>query len=338
MTAAHPHFSILVAVYNAEAWLQQTLDSLLAQTEASLEVICINDCSTDSSADIIRRYAERDNRVVALHTTANSGQAVARNVGLSHARGVLTTMVDADDWLAPDALERIWRCYTAAEDVDAVLFRLVYVEDGREWEDPRMIVPREGDTGHRIFSGRDACRYAINWRMHGYYAIRTELHRTLPYDTTCRLYSDDNTTRIHFLHSRRVVLSDATYYYRQHPAASTRQLTRRRFDFLTANDHLRLLLEQNKADAESLSICEDYIWRNYVGLWRERQQPCSLTPDEADEVDGMLRQSFAALHRNRLPWATRLRPCYFTWRSYAMFCLWQRLLMLRQRALRRISS
>lgn len=327
-----PHFTILVAVYNAEAWLPQCLDSLLGQTDQSLQVICIDDCSTDGSAEVIRDYAARDARVEYLRTPENSGQAVARNLGLERAKGELTTMVDADDWLAPDALEIVWRCYTSSPEIDAVLFRLIYDEAGQQWENPWMMVPKAGGDRENVYAGKDACRFAVNWRFHGYYAVRTDLHRAIPYDTTCRLYSDDNTTRLHFLHSQRVMLSEGRYYYRQHPANSTRQLTRRRFDFLTANDHLRLLLEQNNADAETLSICEDYVWRNYVGLWRNRQRPCILSAEETKEVDEMLLTSFKAIRRSRLPWPTRLRPCYIPWPNYRFFCFWQRLLMLRKGA------
>lgn len=322
-------FTILVAVYNAEAWLPQCLDSLLGQTEASLEVICIDDCSTDGSVALLEDYARRDARVTVMHTPVNSGQAVARNLGLTRARGVLTTMVDADDWLAPDALEQAWRAYSAADDIDAVAFRLIYTEGGRTW----LHAPSEAlGTAGTTLSGTEACRMSIDWHLHGYYAIRTDLHRRWPYDTTCRLYSDDNTSRQHYLHCRRVAVNAGDYHYRQHPAASTRQTTRRRFDFLTANDALRRMLEDEKVAPTHLAVCEDYVWRQYVGLWRERRRPCRLTPDEEREVDGMLRDCYGRICVGRLPWRTRLRPCYFAGLPYGLFCLWQRLLMLRHHA------
>lgn len=319
-------FTILVAVYNAEAWLPRCLDSLLGQTERSLEVLCIDDGSSDASADVVRRYAAADERVRLLHTPQNSGQAVARNIGLAEARGVLTTMVDADDWLAPDALECLWRGFCSEPDVDAVAFRLVYWQDGREWFSPRT------EALPRTMDGREACRRSINWTLHGYYALRTDIHKALPYDASCRLYSDDNTSRQHYLHSRRVVLTDGRYFYRQHPANSTRQMTRRRFDFVSANDSLRRMLESEKeTDADMLSICEDYVWRNYVGVWRQAQGPCSLTDDERREVDDLLRTSYAKVKSSRLPWRTRLHPSFMRWPSYRIFCFVQRLMLCRHK-------
>lgn len=318
------HFTILVAVYNAEAWLPQCLDSLLGQTDQSLQVICIDDCSTDRSTDVVRQYAGRDDRVSLLSTPSNSGQAVARNVGLEHAQGVLTTMVDADDWLAPDCLELMWRAFESAPDVDAVAARLVYWQEGRQWLHERT------EALPRLLTGREACKFSIDWTLHGYYAIRTDLHKALPYDTTCRLYSDDNTSRQHYLHCRRVAISDGRYFYRQHPANSTRQMTRRRFDFVAANDSLRTTLEREGADAEMLSICEDYVWRNYVGVWRNRQGNCRLTDAECVEVDWMLRTAYSNIRCSRLPWRTRLHPSFVHWPSYPLFCLVQRMLLRRR--------
>lgn len=337
------HFTILVAVYNAEHLLPQCIDSILAQTDDSLQLICIDDCSTDHSADVVRGYAERDPRVVYLRTPQNSGQAVARNLGLEHAEGEFTTMVDADDWIAPDALQILWAALQEHPDTDAAAFRLIYTQDGHEWEDARMITTEnctnpvyrqpagapDPSMPPHVLDGRQACRLSIDWHLHGYYAVRTSIHRSLPYDTTCRLYSDDNTPRLHYLHSRRVAVTDARYFYRQHPANSTRQLTRRHFDFIEANDSLRASLEREGADADMLTRCEDYVWRHYVGTWREWHGPVVLSPDEQREVAQIFRQAFCRIKRSRLSRATRLRPCYFPWTNYTLFALWQRLLMLR---------
>lgn len=320
-----PRFTLLVAVYNAENWLSQCLDSLLSQTEPSLEVICIDDCSTDGSADIVRQYMAQDERVRLLHTPQNSGQAVARNLGLMQASGELTTMVDADDWLAPDCLERMWCAYKQADDVDAVAARLVYWQEGREW------VHERSAALPTLLTGREACHYSIDWTLHGYYAIRTELHKRYPYDTTCRLYSDDNTSRQHYLHCRRVAVSDGVYYYRQHPANSTRQMTRRRFDFVTANESLRAMLEREKVNVEMLSLCEDYVWRNYVGLWRNFQGPCSLTEGERTEVEQNFAKAYSNMRRSRIPWRTRLHPSFWLCPSYALFTRWQSLLLSRKK-------
>ena len=315
------HFTILVAVYNAEPWLKKCLDSLMNQTEQGFEVICIDDCSTDKSAEIIKSYGEK---VKYRKTAVNSGQAVARNLGLQEAKGELTLMVDADDWLAPDCLEKLWTTYQQDGTVDAVLCQLYYAAEDKVW-------PFATDCQQRILTGPEACRLALTWKIHGVSAVRTTLHQHYPYDTTCRLYSDDNTCRQHYLHSRKVALSEGGYFYRQHPGNTTAKLTRIRFDFLRANDHLRSLMEAEKVDALTFEACEDYIWKNYVGLWRQwYEHQKDFTLEEQIEIRTLLRNSFALMQPQRLSLSCKRRPCYWPIRSYRLFTLWQRLLMIRK--------
>lgn len=95
-----PKISILVAVYNTAAYLPQCLDSLLSQTLKDIEVLCVDDASTDKSLEILHQYAEKDERVKVFALKENRGQAHARNVGLSHATGDYIGFVDSDDWLS----------------------------------------------------------------------------------------------------------------------------------------------------------------------------------------------------------------------------------------------
>ena len=102
-----PKVTVLVAVYNAERFLPQCLDSLLAQTMSDFQVICIDDASTDRSLQVLNTYALRDLRIEVVRLLENRGQAHARNEGLKQAEGDIVCMLDADDWLSADALERL---------------------------------------------------------------------------------------------------------------------------------------------------------------------------------------------------------------------------------------
>ena len=93
-----------MAVYNSEAFLKESIDSLLGQTMKEIQVVCVDDASTDGSLAILNGYAQRDSRVEVIHLVENKGQAHARNVGLRHARGEYVCMLDADDSFSPDAL------------------------------------------------------------------------------------------------------------------------------------------------------------------------------------------------------------------------------------------
>ena len=93
-----PKISVIVPVYNAELYLEKCLRSLLLQTYTDLEIICINDGSTDNSGEILQRYKSMDNRIKVIEKE-NGGAASARNRGLEAATGDYISFVDADDWL-----------------------------------------------------------------------------------------------------------------------------------------------------------------------------------------------------------------------------------------------
>ena len=101
---AGPKVSVIIPVYNAENYLQQCLDSVANQTLQDIEIICVNDGSTDRSLEILRSFEKKDNRFIIL-TQENQGAAVARNEGLSIAKGEFISVLDADDFFDPNMLK-----------------------------------------------------------------------------------------------------------------------------------------------------------------------------------------------------------------------------------------
>ena len=100
--------SVVIPVYNVEPYIRKCLDSVINQTYTNLDILCINDGSTDKSGIICEEYAKRDSRIRVFHKT-NGGLASARNVGLSHLTGDYLGFVDSDDWLEPDMYEALHR-------------------------------------------------------------------------------------------------------------------------------------------------------------------------------------------------------------------------------------
>ena len=100
-----PTFSLIIPVYNAEPYLAECLDSCVNQTFKDLEIICINDCSTDSSGKILEKYAEQDNRVKIINHKNNKKQGAARNTGVVAARGDYCWFIDSDDYILLNACE-----------------------------------------------------------------------------------------------------------------------------------------------------------------------------------------------------------------------------------------
>lgn len=99
--------SIIIPIYNTGNFLKKCLDSVLNQTFKNIEVILINDGSTDNSGDICDNYAKKDSRVKVIHKQ-NEGVSVARNTGIQTATGEYIGFIDSDDWIAPDMYEKMY--------------------------------------------------------------------------------------------------------------------------------------------------------------------------------------------------------------------------------------
>lgn len=110
-----PSVSVLVPVYNVAKYLRQCLDSLIHQTLRDIEIVCVNDGSTDDSAKILEEYAQKDARIVVVHKQ-NGGLPSARNAGLDAARGEYVGFVDADDYVD---LQMFARMYARARKMKA---------------------------------------------------------------------------------------------------------------------------------------------------------------------------------------------------------------------------
>ena len=95
-----PTVSVIIPVYNVEQYLSKCLDSVINQTFKNIEIICINDGSTDNSLKILNEYAMADKRIIVINQE-NSGVYAARNKGLQIANGKYISFVDSDDWIEP---------------------------------------------------------------------------------------------------------------------------------------------------------------------------------------------------------------------------------------------
>lgn len=116
--------SVIVPVYNVEPYIGKCLDSILAQTFTDLEVVCVDDGSTDRSGMICDEYAEKDGRILVIHQE-NRGNTGARKTGLRAASGDFVAWVDSDDWIEPDYISQLVEAQ-ARSDADMVAADLYF--------------------------------------------------------------------------------------------------------------------------------------------------------------------------------------------------------------------
>lgn len=101
-----PEVSVIIPIYNSYKYISETIESVLNQTLKNIEIVCVNDGSTDTTMEILLRYAKKDSRITILDQI-NKGQAAARNVGLSVAKGKYIYFLDSDDLIERDALKNL---------------------------------------------------------------------------------------------------------------------------------------------------------------------------------------------------------------------------------------
>lgn len=139
MTESDIKVSVIIPVYNVEKYLKQNLKSITQQTLKEIEIICVDDGSTDSSYKIIEEFAANDSRVIPVKQ-ANGGAGAARNNGLRRARGKYLSFLDSDDFFEPNMLEE---AYKKAEETkaDFVVFNSdQYYEDSNEYKSVPWVV------------------------------------------------------------------------------------------------------------------------------------------------------------------------------------------------------
>ena len=102
-----PSVSVIIPAYNAEDYIGRAIESTLQQSISNIEVIVVDDASTDGTLEIVRDFAERDPRVKAIARRENSGAAAARNIGIEAAEGEWIAHMDADDWFSPTRLSAL---------------------------------------------------------------------------------------------------------------------------------------------------------------------------------------------------------------------------------------
>lgn len=146
---ARPQVSVIVCAYNAQDYIAQTLDSLLAQTYRDLEILIVDDASSDDTAAICQHYAARDPRVRLNKHSENRGIAHARKTGLAQAAHDLHTFIDADDIAMPTMVERLLETLLADETLLGVSAYRIYFDDARD-----LGVQKIGPTSRANFMQR----------------------------------------------------------------------------------------------------------------------------------------------------------------------------------------
>ena len=153
--------SVIIPVYNAEKYLRGCMDSVLGQTLRELEVICVDDGSTDGSAAILEEYAEKDSRVRVLRQE-NKGAGVARNLGIGAARGEYVAFIDSDDWAEKSYCSELVQC-ADEHSADIVVCRAQRFDDATGELLPSGWMLKEQYPPGKAFTPEDIKKYIFQF-------------------------------------------------------------------------------------------------------------------------------------------------------------------------------
>ena len=211
--------SVLVAVYNGEDCLDKCIESILSQTYTNLEIIFVDDGSTDLSPQILDRYAEKDARIRVIHKT-NGGLADARNTGIEASTGRYISFIDMDDWMEPDMISIMLDNFVGN---DAQIVICSYSRDYKKCIPCHIIDEKEIYTGKEALGkilDRTIESFAWNKLYDRSLFDRFHFPKSVSYEDIAIMY------RLVEAASKVVVLPDVLYHYvhRKSSIVATRKL------------------------------------------------------------------------------------------------------------------
>lgn len=236
MSKRQPKVSVIVAVYKAEAFLEQCINSVLHQTFSAFELILVNDGSPDKCPEICDEFARRHSNVKVIHQK-NAGQTAARKAGLQQAKGDYVLLADSDDWLEPTMLEAMFENATTTK-ADIVTCNMYFHTNGHRQE---VNQPIPKGTFNRqelqekiypimLYSGRFFYFGVAAAMWNKLFKRSLLLPNIMHIDEQIKIGEDGVATYGAFLSAKRVsVISDHLYNYRNDNASITRTYTEEQF-------------------------------------------------------------------------------------------------------------
>lgn len=203
--------SVIVPAYNAEAFIDRCLNSLLRQTYENLEIICINDASTDNTAQTVRKI--NDPRIRLINNEQNLGISLTRNRGMEIARGKYIGFIDSDDFVDPDFYEKLHRA-AVANDAEVVT-----AATSVEWPDKTKIWAGRPGVCTGFADKLKAVRNGSCWNK----LYQTGFLRKHKLEFPAGLIAEDNFFIIRCLHccAGLAVIDDTRYHYIMMPSSLT---------------------------------------------------------------------------------------------------------------------
>lgn len=218
--------SVIVPIYNIEEYLPACIESILNQTYKDLEILLIDDGSTDNSGKICDEYAEKDKRCIVIHQQ-NKGRSEARNTGLNHAKGEYISFIDSDDYIHPQMLEILYETLQTGDyDFSMILYKKAY--NLEQFQSITEYTTQELDQSQLIYSLYNNSSQKKNTYLGmNFHVVWNKLYKkALISDTLFMQTAAEDTVfnnTIYLKCTKVIVINKEMYYWVQRPTSITHQ-------------------------------------------------------------------------------------------------------------------
>lgn len=269
---------MVMPAYNAVEFIGVAIESVMAQTFTDWELVVVNDGSTDSTVEVVARYAELDSRIRLLDSPAPSGSAFAPRLrAVAEARASLVAPLDADDFVEEDYLALLMR--RREESGASIVYPTMYRQpDGPDspWQ---LLIPDPERFADAVLPGKKTVRFTLDgWDINcnGGVIDRELFMRNARWTLgalgaeTSGAFSDEVFGRRLLYDADLVAFSGARYFYRDNENSITQKKSLRQFDFLPTHRHLlRLITDLYSSDSEEYTLMQRHLFHGVIGAFRQ---------------------------------------------------------------------
>lgn len=232
--------SIIICVYNGEKYIKQAVDSILAQSLKDIELVVVNDGSSDSTLDILNNYQDKRIKII---NQENKGLGASRNIGIKHAAGEYLGFLDADDWLVENMCEI---CYNEAKgnNTDITMFQIInYNEKTKETFESDWFNLKNLDESfnNKVFSPQDTKDVLFDFSVSACQKIyKTSYLKEINAKFPEKIYFEDMPFFYHvYLNAKRVsIIRKHLYIRRKHDSSITEKIDEKYLDTVPAGQEL----------------------------------------------------------------------------------------------------
>lgn len=246
--------SVIIPVYNTEKYLKRCLDSVINQTLKDIEIICINDASTDGSLNILKDYAAKDNRIKIIDLSQNVGAGKARNIGIENANGEYIGFIDSDDFIDLDFYEKLYS-KAVSDNYDVVKGNIYDYDDNTS----NAVLTDFYNQNGKIKQNKINFLYGFTSAIYN----RNFIHsHNIHFPNNLSYFEDPYfSIQVAILSEHIGIADDAEYFYVRHFGSATKQIfsKKKTVDFLQSVDEIMKYINNAKIEKSDYIIVTSFL-------------------------------------------------------------------------------